>query len=553
MRRRKFMRIEFEKKQWDILEGQTVYEAFKTKIENSDKKIIACRVNNEVKSLDFVLRPDDKIELLDIANKDGRRIYIRGLLFVMGKAFEEIYPEARLTVNYQMYHSMFCEVENMSVTADMIEKVNKKMREIIQEDLPIVKKEMSKKEAEEFYKKHHTLKGRLQLDIEEKKNVLLYYCEDYFNYFYGVMPITTGYMRIFEMIKYSNGFLIRYPSKSDITKLPVMQDTQKLLATLNDYEMLHRTLNINTIYKLNKEVKENNIREDILIDEALHEKKIAGIADDIIRKRNVKVILIAGPSSSGKTTFAERLGIQLKINGLKPVTISVDNYFVEREHNPKDENGNYDFECIEAIDLDLFNHDLIKLLNGEEVDMPTFDFTKGKKLYHGNKLKLKDNEILVIEGIHCLNDKLTSLIPKEQKYKIYISALTVLNIDYFNRISTSDTRLIRRMVRDHQFRGYSALHTLKMWDSVRRGEEKNIFPYQEEADSMFNSSLIYELGVLKDYAMPLLKEIDSSQPEFSEAKRLYRFLSYFESIPTEYVPSHSLLREFIGGSIFHVS
>ena len=264
------------------------------------------------------------------------------------------------------------------------------------------------------------------------------------------------------------------------------------------------------------------------------------------------MILIAGPSSSGKTTFAQRLGIQLRLNGIKPVTISVDNYFVERSENPKDENGNYDFECLEAIDTKLFNEHLVRLLNGEEVEIPTFDFEVGTKRYKGNKLKLADDEVLVIEGIHCLNDQLTPLIPKEQKYKIYISCLTVLNIDDHNRISTTDTRLIRRIVRDNQFRGYKALHTLQMWDSVVAGEEKNMFPFQEEADSMFNSSLIYELAVLKDYAMPLLEEIDKSMPEFAEAKRLHRMLGYFESIPAEYLPSNSLLREFVGDSIFNV-
>ena len=277
---------------------------------------------------------------------------------------------------------------------------------------------------------------------------------------------------------------------------------------------------------------------------------MAQIADDIVKREKVKLILIAGPSSSGKTTFAKRLGLQLRLNGLKPVTISVDNYFVERKDNPKDEFGNYDFECLEAIDINLFNNHILRLLRGEEIEVPTFDFEHGTKVYKGNTMKLNDDQILVIEGIHCLNDKLTPLIPKEQKYKVYISALTVLNIDYYNRISTTDTRLIRRIVRDNQFRSYSALHTLKMWNSVNRGEERNIFPYQEEADSMFNSSLIYELAVLKDYAMPLLEEIDNSHPEFSEAKRLYRMLGYFESIPGEYVPINSLLREFIGGSIF---
>ena len=543
------MKITFENELIEIQNPIAIQELFEKKIKDSNKMIIAARVNNEIKSLDFILDKDYTVELIDRTNVDGRRIYTRGLLYVMGKAFNDLYPEALLTVNYQLSNCMLCDADNVIITEEMIEKVNEKMRQIVQKDLPIIKKEMSKKEAIEFYKKHHTLNGRLQLDI--KDTIILYYCEEYFNYFYGVMPTSTGYMDIFEILKYGDGFLIRYPSKQNPKQLPPMQERKKLVATLDEYKDLHKVLNINTIYKLNREIENKQICDDILIDEALHEKKIAGIADEIVKRRNVKIILIAGPSSSGKTTFAQRLGIQLKINGLKPVTISVDNYFVERTENPKDENGEYDFECIQAIDLKLFNDHLCKLLNGETVEMPTFDFKKGTKVYNGEKLKLKSNEVLVIEGIHCLNDKLTSYIPKEQKYKIYISALTVLNIDYYNRISTTDTRLIRRIVRDYQFRGYSALHTLAMWNSVRAGEEKNIFPFQEEADSMFNSSLIYELAVLKDYAMPILAEIDNTHPEFSEAKRLHRFLSYFKSIPEEFIPSHSLLREFIGGSIFH--
>ena len=542
--------IEYEEKEIKAEEGKKLVEIFKEEIENSDKSIIACRYNNEIKSLEHAPKEDGHIEFIDISNKDGRRIYVRGILYVMAMAFEALYNKPLLTINYQLSNSMFCEVENIEITEEMMGQINEKMKEIIQRDLSIRRVDMTLEEAEEFYKTHDTLKGKLQLDIKERNRVLLYYCEDYFNYFYGVMPISTGYMKVYEILKYHDGFLVRYPSKKQIDRLPEMQDNKKLMATLDEYKDLHKVLNVNTIYKLNKEIEKDQIKDDILLEEALHEKKIALIADEILSKKGVKVILIAGPSSSGKTTFAQRLGIQLKINGIKPVTLSVDNYFVERENNPKDAEGKYNFEVIEAIDLELFNDHLVKLLKGEEVTVPTFDFTRGTKVFNGNTMKLEEDEVLVIEGIHCLNDRLTAHIPKEQKYKVYISCLTVLNIDYFNRISTTDTRLIRRMVRDFKYRGYSALHTLQMWDSVTRGEEKNIFPFQEEADSMFNSSLIYELAVLKDFAIPLLKEIDNTHPEYSEAKKVCEFLKYFKSLPTKDIPSHSLLREFIGGSIF---
>ena len=544
------MQIIYEEYIIDVKKGTRVVDLLKDEIAKSRNKVIACRFNNEVKSLSYEIDSDGKIELIDLTDKDGIRIYRRGLIYIIGKAFYETYPEALLTINYQLSNSLLGEVDNMKVTKEMIEKVDKKVKEIIKRDAEIKKVAMTKEEAEKFYQENHTLKGKLQLDVKNKKEIMLYYCEDYYNYFYGVMPLSTGIIDIYELLEYDGRFLVRYPSRKNPNELPEFKENKKLLATLDEYEDLHETLNVHTLYKLNKIVDENRIKDYILLDEALHEKKMAQIADDIVKRGKVKVVLIAGPSSSGKTTFARRLGLQLRLNGLKPVTISVDNYFVERNQNPKDEFGNYDFECLEAIDIDLFNSHILKLLNGEEIKVPTFDFEHGTKLYKGNTMKLEDDQILVIEGIHCLNDKLTPLIPKEQKYKVYISALTVLNIDYYNRISTTDTRLIRRIVRDNQFRGYSALHTLKMWDSVNRGEERNIFTYQEEADSMFNSSLIYELAVLKDYAMPLLKEIDNSHPEFSEAKRIYRMLGYFESIPGEYVPQNSLLREFIGGSIF---
>lgn len=544
------MKIIYKDTVIDVKKGTRVLDLFSKEIQGSNNEIIACKFNNEVKGLNFKIPSEGSIELIDITDKDGMRVYQRGLIYVVAKAFHDIYPNALLTINYQLYHSMLCEIDNIEITDEMINKVDERVKEIIESDLPIERKVMPKEEAKSFYEKEKTLKGKLQLDLEEKEGVTLYYCEDYYNYFYGVMPISTGCIKKYEISKYHDGFLIRYPSRKNPYELRKFIECPKLLETLDEYEDVHKTLNVNTLYKLNQIIKNEKIKDYILLDEALHEKKITKIADMISNDKKKKVVLIAGPSSSGKTTFAKRLELELRLNGLKTKTISVDNYFVERKDTPRDENGEYDFESIEAIDTKLLNSHLLKLLNGEEIKMPTFNFHEGTKEYKGNTMKLETDEILIMEGIHCLNDDLTFLIPKEQKFKIYISALTVLNIDYYNRISTTDTRLIRRIVRDNQFRGYSALHTLKMWPSVNRGEAKNIFAYQEEADVMFNSSLIYELSVLKDYAMPLLKEIKPEEPEYSEAKRIYAMLSYFESIPSEFIPMNSLLREFIGGSIF---
>lgn len=526
------------------------YENEINKAKEEGRTIIACTCNNEVKSLNFEIKDTDKIRLLDTSTKDGHRIYIRGILYVMAKALEESYPLAKLSVNYQLADAMFCKIENMEITDEIIQKIKSRMQEIIDKDIKIKKVEMSKEEAEKFYDNEKTKRGIAQISNDQKEIVSLYYCESYYNYFFGVMPISTGYTNIFDVIKYKDGFLVRYPATSNPKELEKQRDSKKLLATLEEYEDIHKVLKVHTLYNLNKEIRDGNARDLILLSEALHEKKISDIADSIAKKRNIKMVLIAGPSSSGKTTFAKRLGVQLRLNGLKPVTISVDNYFVERSETPRDENGEYNFECLEAIDLNLFNNHIKELLDGGEIDVPTFDFKVGTKRYNGEKMHLADDEILVIEGIHCLNDKLTSSIPMEQKYKIYISDLTVLNIDYCNRISTTDTRLLRRIVRDNNYRGYTALHTLKSWDSVNRGEHQNIFPYQENCDAMFNSSLIYEISVLKKHALPLLEEITNAEPEYSEAKRLVKFLKYFDDIDEEFIPRNSLMREFIGGSVF---
>lgn len=546
------MKIIYKDMEIEVPQDISVIDFFKEKIEEQGN-IIACKVNNEIKDLNYILKDNDEIELLDTINRDGARIYTRGLLFIMSRAFHRLYPEELLTVNYQLSSSMLCELYKKEPTEEMIENVKNKMREIIDQDLPIKKIEMSKEEAKKFMEKENTIVGKMQLENKEKDEVSLYFCENYYNYFFGVMPISTGYIKYFDIQKYHDGFLIRYPDKKDPNSIKPYKEGKKLLATLEEYEDIYRVLGVATLDRLNDIIKRGKENELILLSEALHEKKISQIADKIAKNKNKKVILIAGPSSSGKTTFARRLGIQLRLNGLKPKTISVDNYFVERDQTPLDENGKYNFEALEAVDVKLFNEHLVKLLNGEEIQMPTFDFKDGHKEYKGNTMTLADDEVLVIEGIHCLNDKLTPEIPKDQKFKIYISALTVLNIDYFNRISTTDTRIIRRTVRDSQFRGYDAKRTLNAWASVSAGEEKNIFPYQEDADAMFNSSLVYEINALRNYALPLFEKISKDDPEYSEAKRLCEFLKYFEPIPLENIPKNSLIQEFLGNGIFDVN
>lgn len=544
------MKIQYQDKIMEVEKGISIQEVLKEEIENSKHAVIGAIFNNEYVNLGYQIMTDGEVKLIDISSKEGTKMYRRTIIYMLGKAVEAICPDKKIIVNYQLPNAMFCEIENTEITEEFIQKLDNKMHEMARKDLPIKQVVMTRKEAEEFYKKNDISKGRLQLDAEDNQEIYMYYCEDYYNYCYGTIANRTGVTQIFEVVKYEDGFLVRYPSSSKPDQLPKLMQTKKLAWALNEYDDIHKILDVNTVYKLNKAVKEDNIKDIIMLDEALHEKKIANIADKIAKNRNVKMILIAGPSSSGKTTFAQRLGLQLRINRIKPVTISVDNYFVERKDTPKDEKGNYDFECIEAIDLELFNNHLTKLLNGEEVEMPEFDFHVGTKRYNGKKLKLEADQVLVIEGIHCLNDKLTSKIAKDQKYKIYISALTVLNMDRYNRISTTDTRLIRRIVRDYQFRGYDAKHTIATWHMVNNGEEKNIFPYQEEANSIFNTSLIYELGVLKGVVMPLLEEIKPEEPEYAEARRLINMLKYFETIPTEYVPTNSLLKEFLGGGNF---
>ena len=544
------MKVQYKDKIIERDQPTKISDLLKEEIKNSEHTVLAATLDNEYRNLDYYVKHDAKIDLIDTTSNEGMKVYRRTLLYVVGKAFENLFPNNKMEVNYQLSNSMFCDIKDGEVTDEIIEKLNKEVRRIVKEDLPIKQVIMDRKEATNFFEKTKTSKGRLQLDLDNNDVIFMYYCEDYYNYCYGTLANRTGVVKIFEIVKYNDGFLVRYPSQKDPERMPKFVKNKKLAWAIDEYDDIHKILNIERVYKINEAIKEDRIKDIILLAEALHEKKIAKIADNIAKNKKIKMVLIAGPSSSGKTTFAQRLGIQLKLNRIKPVTISVDNYFVEREDTPRDENGDYDFECIEAIDMKLFNEHLKKLLNGEEVEIPEFNFYKGTKEYNGKKLKLEKDEVLVIEGIHCLNDKLTEKIPSEQKYKVYISALTVLNLDRFNRISTTDTRLIRRIVRDHQFRGYSAKETIRTWNKVNEGEKKNIFPFQEEANFIFNTSLVYEIGALKPIVMPLLEEITKEDVEYAEAGRLKNILKYFEEIPKESVPNNSLLKEFLGGGDF---
>ena len=490
---------------------------------------------------DLKVKRDDKVE----------KKYTRTLQFIFIKATLDLYPNSKITIQHSIGKGIFGEVfKEKPLDKNDIKKIKDKMQELIKRDLPINKVNVTREKAIEIFKSYNMEDKVLLLNQIDLKEIELYELDGRYDYFYGPMNERTSEIKGFDLIDYENGFILRRPTEYEKFTLSEFVEQRKMRNVFRENEKWLDILEVGNVGSLNKKFDEGELVNLIMISEALHEKKIAEIADKISEKNEVKLVLISGPSSSGKTTFAQRLGIQLRLNGIKPVTISVDNYFVERSDTPKDENGEYDFESIEAIDLKLFNEHLVKLLNGEEIEMPRFDFHEGTKKYKGDMLKLNSDEILVIEGIHCLNDKLTSQISKDEKYKVYISALTVLNMDRYNRISTTDTRLVRRIVRDYQFRGYSAKHTLDTWASVNRGEEKNIFPYQEDANKIFNTSLIYELSALKDIAKPLLEEITQDEKEYAEAQRLLNILKYFESIPNEEVPTNSLLKEFLGGGNF---
>ena len=441
---------------------------------------------------------------------------------------------------------------DFAITPEFVEKVKVRMQELVELKMPMIKKSYDLEEAMELFRECGMDDKEKLFHYRRSSFVNIYEMEGFYDYYYGFMLPNAGYVKYFDLIPYKEGMLLILPYAKEPAVVPGRPDRDMLFETLSEAEKWDKKINITTVGDLNDAVCAGNISDMILVQEAEQERRIGEIAKQIVARGNVKFVMIAGPSSSGKTTFSHRLSIQLRTQGLTPHPIALDDYFVNREFTPRDENGDYNFECLEAIDVEQFNKDMTALLNGETVEMPTFNFKTGQREYKGNTLKLGAEDVLVIEGIHGLNDKMSYTLPSESKFKIYISALTSLNIDEHNRIPTTDARLLRRMVRDARTRGASAKRTIQMWPSVRRGEEENIFPFQESADAMFNSALVYELAVLKQFAEPLLFNIGKDEPEYFEAKRLLKFLGYFLGVSSESLPNNSICREFVGGSCFNV-
>ncbi|WP_027623718.1 nucleoside kinase [Clostridium lundense] len=532
--------------------GTPLYKVVKDNFLESNIPIVLGKINDTIYELSCELQQEGKFDVIDISTNIGIKTYTRTLQFVLIKAVLDLFPEARISIEHSLSKGIYGEIyKNGKLSMNDVEKIKEKMKEIILKDIIIKKINVKKDKAIEIFKNYNMQDKVRLLKYVGVEDVKLYELDGRYDYFYGPMAYSTGILKTFDLMYYEPGFLLRYPTEDNPTDIPEFIERKKLSKIFKETEEWGKILEVADVGSLNTKVENKDIIDIIRVAEALHEKKAAYIADMISDKKDVKIVLIAGPSSSGKTTFARRLGIQLRVNGLIPVPLSLDDYFVDREYTPRDENREYDFESIYALDLELINKNLQSILKGKETEIPSYNFKTGKREWNGEKIKLPRNGILIVEGIHGLNEILTSSIPKESKFKIYISALTQLNLDNHNRIATTDVRIIRRIVRDYLSRGYGGEETLKMWTSIRRGEEKNIFVFQENADIMFNSTLVYELCVLKRFALDELSKIKPTSSVYYEALRLKSFLHFFKDVDINYVPENSILREFIGGSCFY--
>ena len=539
--------------EYGVPKGSRAEEAMKYDTEARDTPVVAVRIDNSLEDLDTVLEKDCTLEFVDLKSEEGMRIYQNGLLLVLARAAGEIIPEGRVVLEHSLGNAVYGEI-NMKVAlkADDVEKIEKRMRSIINGGGQIEMITLPLEDAVNLFGSRGRKDKVDLLGYWDSQNVRVVRSGDYYDYVLGPVVPDLSILKHFRLKFYLPGFILELPRKGDPLRLPDYIEHGKLANVFFEAEKWGRILKVRDVVSLNRVLERGDPGDLIRVAEAFQEKKISQVADMITSNIDrIRLVLIAGPSSSGKTTFSKRLSIQLRVNGINPYAISLDDYFVDRERTPRGENGEYDFESIDAIDRELFNEHLIKLIQGEEIDLPRYNFKTGMREYHGEKLKLKSCDLIVVEGIHGLNDRLTASIPKGRKFKVYVSAITHLSLDRQKRVHTTDLRLIRRMVRDYNFRGYSAVQTLERWPMVRLGEERNIFPFQEEADAMFNSALVYELAVLKGYAQPLLESVTRESPQYSEAGRLLRILSFLKVLGCDEVPSNSLVREFIGQSCFY--
>lgn len=537
-------------------DGTTLYEIARDSQENYEHDIILAVCNGTLCELSKVIMENTKIHFITTASHIGNECYRRSVTFMMIKAFYKVAGMKnieKISVHHSVSKGYYCEVfGNVQVDRKLVNAVKDEMRALCERDILITKDVISTTKAIKKFKKYGMNDKVHLLKYRRSSTVNVYRMEGFEDYFYGYMAYSTGILKYFDLIPYDEGFVLQIPVKEAPEKVPEFNPKHKVFDVLKEATTWAEMLGVPTIGHVNDKITDGTINDIMMVQEALQEKKIADIASEIAARKDVKIVMIAGPSSSGKTSFSHRLSIQLMAQGLKPHPIPVDNYFVNREDNPVDEEGKLDFEIIEAVDIKFFNEQMTELLEGKKVELPEFDFVLGKREFKGNYLQLGEDDVLVIEGIHCLNDKMSYSLPEEKKFKIYVSALTPLNVDEHNRISTSDWRLLRRIVRDVRTRGTSAESTIEMWKRVRRGEENNIFPYQDTADAVFNSAMVYELSVLKIYAEPALFSVPEGTSEYMEAKRLLKFLDYVLGISNEDVPKNSILREFSGGSAFPV-
>lgn len=536
----------------EVKENTLIWDLAKEYQKNYPYTIILAKVNGKLRELNTVINEDGTLSFLMMTERDGKRAYRRSVTLLMQKAVMNLWGnQVTISVGYSLGQGYYCELKGIDTTAENLSQIEAEMQALVNRDILIKKHSMKTSEAEQMFAECGMKDKERLIHYRRSSRVNLYRIEDMEDYFYGYMAPSTGMLKAFGLECYGEGFVLKFPNTVGDTVEPLVT-SEKLYHTLRDSRKWSRMLDVGTIGALNDAIASGRGEEIVLLQEALMEERIGALAAQIAKKEGVKFVMIAGPSSSGKTTFSNRLSIQLIAKGFRPHPIGLDNYYADREFCPRDENGNFDFECLEALDVEQFNKDMVRLLNGEEVDMPSFNFKTGKREYRGKKLRLGADDILVIEGIHGLNDRLSYSLPEESKFKIYISALTQLNIDEHNPLPTTDGRLLRRIVRDARTRGTNARETIAMWPSVRRGEEKYIFPFQDSADVMFNSALLYEIAVLKVYAEPLLFQIPRDCEEYLEAKRLLKFLDYFLPLPAEGIQQSSLVREFVGGSCFNV-